>query len=60
MLSPVISLVGHVVVTTGNTVTGLGSDLTTAVPPLAPVTNLVGGLGGTLSALGNGLVIAAA
>ncbi len=60
ILSPVISLLGHVVVPVGNTVTGLGGTLTTALPPLAPVTSIVSGLGNTLSLLGNNLIVSAA
>jgi hypothetical protein len=59
VLSPVVHLVGQVVSTTGNTVTGVAGTLTTALPVAAPVTNLVGGLGGTLSGLGNSLIASA-
>jgi hypothetical protein len=59
VLSPVVHLVGQVVSTTGNTVTGVSNTLTAALPVAAPVTNLVGGLGGTLSGLGNRLVASA-
>jgi hypothetical protein len=60
ILSPVVSVLGQVVQGTGNTVAGLGGTLTTALPPLTPVTSIVSGLGGTLSLLGNNLITSAA
>jgi hypothetical protein len=59
VLSPVVDLVGQVVVTTGNTVSGASTTLTTALPPLAPVTSVVGGLGGTVTGLGDSLITSA-
>jgi hypothetical protein len=59
VLKPVVQLVGQVVVTTGNTVSGVSTTLGTALPPITPVTSLVGSVGGTLSGLGDGLITSA-
>jgi len=53
VLTPVVSLVGHVVSTTGGAVTGLSSSVGTTLPAAAPVTNIVGAVGGTLIDLGD-------
>jgi hypothetical protein len=56
ILTPVVSIVGHVVVSTGAIVTAASSGLGNTVPPITPVTNVLGGLGGTVAGLGWGIV----
>jgi len=53
ILSPVVNVVGHVVTSTGTTVTGVSTALSNTLPPVAPVTNLVGSVGGTVVDLGD-------
>jgi hypothetical protein len=54
-LAPVVTLVGHAVTTVGNTATTLTTGLGVTLPALSPVTNVVGGVGGDLSVLGDSL-----
>jgi len=56
ILTPVVSLVGHVVVATGTTVAGASTGLGTTLPPIQPVTNVLGSVGGTVTGLGWGIV----
>jgi hypothetical protein len=55
LLTSVVVLVGHVVSTTGSTVTVATDGLGNALPPLSGVTGLLGNLGGTVTGLGNTL-----
>jgi hypothetical protein len=56
ILTPVVSIVGHVVVSTGALVTATSTGLGNTLPPITPVTNLLGGVGGTVAGLGWGIV----
>jgi hypothetical protein len=53
VLTPVVVLVGHAVTTVGATVITASTGLTVTLPPLSPVTGLVGNVGGTLAGFGN-------
>jgi hypothetical protein len=55
VLTPVVTLVGHAVTTVGATATVASSGLGVTLPPITPLTHLVGSLGGTLSNLGDSL-----
>jgi hypothetical protein len=56
VLTPVVTLVGHTVTTVGNTASTAATGLAVTLPPLSPVTSIVGSLGGDLTGLGDSLV----
>jgi hypothetical protein len=56
VLTPVVSLLGHVVTTAGTTVYTASVGLEGTLPGLSPVTGLVGSLGNGLTGLGDSLI----